>query len=99
MSKIVVVTKYPRLAEYLKKRGIVPQDAAMLPRANTEDVKGAHVYGVVPLWLASFADRVTEYALMAPREVDPNNLSVEDIDHYLRTPITYRVERLEGPNE
>ena len=53
MSKIVVVTKYPRLAEYLKKRGIVPQDAAMLPRANTEDVKGAHVYGVVPLWLAS----------------------------------------------
>ena len=93
MADKIIVTRYPQLAEHLKQTGVVPEDTPVLGRVRPEDVDGRHVFGTVPMWLASFADRVTEY-VMVSATVDLASVRPEDVGRYLRTPITYRVERL-----
>ena len=91
----VIVTRYLPLAEYLKAEGIVAPDTPVVFRVRPEDVKGRHVYGTLPVWLAAFAEKVTEYVLVVPPDVKPELLGVGEIGRYLRTPVSYRVSRIE----
>ena len=97
MSNKLIVTRYPSLADYLKQAGVVPENTPVYHRVKPEDVKGCHVYGTLPLWLASFADRVTEYVLVSA-SVELGSIKTEEVGKYLRTPLTYKVERMEGKN-
>lgn len=97
MAEKLIVTRYPSLADWLKRTGIVPENTPVLARVRPDDVEDRHVYGTLPLWLASFADRVTEYVLVSST-VDLASITPDEVWRYVRTPLTYRVERLEDCN-
>ena len=89
---IVVVTRHKVIGEYLKREGIVPQDTPVISRVRPDDVRGRHVFGCVPVWLAAFATKVTEY-IVSGSEDSILSMKVEDVPRYLHTPITYVVTR------
>jgi hypothetical protein len=62
-QKHIIITRHPALVRYLRERGIAPADAMSKPHACATDVRGKHVYGVLPLRLAALAECVTEVPL------------------------------------
>lgn len=59
-SKNLIVTRHSTLVEWLKIHGI---EGRVIAQATTEDVRGKHVYGILPLWLAAVAETVTEVSM------------------------------------
>lgn len=94
MGKKIIVTRYPSVAEWLKRKGAVPEDTPVISRARPEDVEDCHVFGVLPVWLASFAERVTEYVVVSS-DADLATMTVDEIGQYIRRPLTYEVRRIE----
>ena len=62
--------------------------------AAPEDVRGKHVYGVLPLALAAEASQVTEIALRLPAELRGVELSEEQVRQHMAGICTYKVCRV-----
>jgi len=95
-NKKIVVTRHRALVEYLREEGMVDDNVPVVDHASPDDVRGKHVFGVVPTLLALHADRVTEVPISVPRELRGKELSLEDVRKYAQSPITYKVVRLDG---
>lgn len=93
MEKIVV-TRHKALYEYLIYNGYVDSETKVISHATTEDVRGKHVYGVLPMRLASEASLLTEVSMEIPFEKRGVELSVEDIETFHPTLTTYKVEKV-----
>lgn len=65
----IVVTRHPALVTLLIERGLIEPDTPVIAHATPEDVFGKHVFGVLPLWLASYAEIVTEIPLALTEEL------------------------------
>lgn len=89
----LVVTRHPALVEYLAEIGLITDGVRVIAHATEEDVRGAHVFGVLPLRLAALAWRVTEIPLDLPAELRGAELSLDQIHQYAGEPATYSVER------
>ena len=85
----IVITRHAGLVEYLEEAGIIPAGTPVIGQASIEDVKGKHVIGVLPNFLAVHAASITEIPLDIPAELRGRELSVEQVRAYAGTPVTY----------
>ena len=93
MEKLVV-TRYQSLVEYLKKINLIDDETDVIPHASIEDVKGKHVIGVLPYWLACHAAKFTEVHLRVPQEKRGKELTVDEIEFYSVAPRTYIIKEV-----
>ena len=93
MEKIIV-TRHPALVEYLKEIGVITGDEPVITHATEEDVMGKDVIGVLPLSLASVANRVTEVTLNLTPEMRGRELSLDEIRSVAGDVTTYTVVKL-----
>lgn len=92
--KQIVVTRHPALVTLLKERGLVSEDVRVLTHASAEDVRGRHVFGVLPLHLAAEAARVTEVPLRLTPEMRGKELDLDTLRSISGDPVTYEVRRI-----
>lgn len=81
---VLIVTRHKTLVEWLNKHGIT---GTVMEQVTPEDVRGKHVYGILPLWLAAEADVVTEVSmpgmpLEARKRVNGGDFSVDEMDEW-----------------
>ena len=93
VAEKVVVTRHPGLIEHLRKEGLVHGDIRVIEHASIEDVRGKHVFGVLPLWLAAEAMSVTEVTLNLPPEARGRELTLAEVQRYMTGCTTYVVRR------
>jgi len=63
----------------------------VLEHAGADDVRGAHIFGQVPLHVAVYAAAQTLIPLDLPRELRGVELSIEQLRQYAGAPQTYRI--------
>lgn len=90
----VVVTRHPALVEYLTELGVVPAGTEVVTHATAEQVRGRHVFGVLPLHLAAEARRVTEVPLHVPAELRGVELTLEQVRQFAGPLVEYKVSRV-----
>ena len=93
MEKIIV-SRHTAMREYLVEQGLVDPDVQVYIHAGPSDVEGRHVYGMLPLHLASLAALVTQVPVITPATERGVTLSLENIRRYARAPQTYKIERI-----
>lgn len=76
----IIVTRHKPLVDWLRAQGVM---APVIEHASAADVRGKHVYGVVPMYLAAVARTVTEVSMpgltLAQRK-RRRDLSVAEMD-------------------
>lgn len=92
-SRPVVVTRHPALVEYLTELGVVPAGVEVVTHATVEQVRGRHVFGVLPLHLAAEARRVTEVPLHVPAELRGVELTLAQVRQFAGPLTSYVVFR------
>lgn len=90
----VVVTRHPALVEYLTELGVVPAGTEVVTHATAEQVRGRHVFGVLPLHLAAEAASVTEVTLRVPAELRGVELTLEQVRQFAGPLVEYKVSRV-----
>lgn len=90
----VVVTRHPALVEYLTELGVVPAGTEVVTHATAEQVRGRHVFGVLPLHLAADAASVTEVTLRVPAELRGVELTLEQVRQFAGPLVEYKVSRV-----
>lgn len=90
----VVVTRHPALVEYLTELGVVPAGTEVVAHATAEQVRGRHVFGVLPLHLAAEAASVTEVPLHVPAELRGVELTLEQVRQFSGPLVEYKVSRV-----
>ena len=90
----VVVTRHPALVEYLTELGVVPAGTEVVTHATAEQVRGRHVFGVLPLHLAAEAASVTEVTLHVPAELRGVELTLEQVRQFAGPLVEYKVSRV-----
>lgn len=93
-SRPVVVTRHPALVEYLTELGVVPAGTEVVTHATAEQVRGRHVFGVLPLHLAAEAASVTEVTLRVPAELRGVELTLEQVRQFAGPLVEYKVSRV-----
>lgn len=93
MEKIVV-TRHKVLVQYLMMKKMIDNSTKVITHANPDEIKGKHVIGILPYWLACHAEQYTQISLRLPPEKRDQELTVEDIDFYIKKPETYVVRRV-----
>ena len=88
--KKILVTRHPALVAVIKS--IVGEDIDVLSHATEEDVRGKHVYGVLPLRMAASAAMLTEVTLHLPPELRGVELTEEQVRQYMQEFRTYKVQ-------
>jgi putative CRISPR-associated protein (TIGR02620 family) len=92
----IIITRHRPLVDWLAARNIV---GTVIEQATADDVRGKHVYGVLPLWLAAEAESVTEVSmpgitLEQRRRNASGDMSVEEMDAAGAHLVTYKVTRI-----
>ena len=90
----VVVTRHPALVEYLWEIGLISRHTPVIAHAKAEDVKGKHVFGVLPMSLACHALSVTEVPLALTPEDRGKELPIERMREIAGQWQTYHVKQL-----
>ena len=78
--KTVIVTRHPALVDAIKAKFQVGDNVKVIPHATSDDVKGAVVFGVLPLALACKARCVIQPILDIPadwrgKDLDANQMA------------------------
>jgi hypothetical protein len=94
MAETIIVTRHKALPEFLFERGMCPAGTPVIEHATKETVRGKHVIGVTPLWLAAEAETVTEVPMSIPAGLRGVELTVEEMHKFAGEPVTYKVTRL-----
>jgi len=75
----VVVTRHPALVHLLLERGLVPAEVEVLEHATEDQIRGKHVFGVLPLELAAVCAKVTVIPLSLTPELRGKELDLETL--------------------
>lgn len=80
----IIVTRHAPLVQWLKNHGI---EGEVIAQATPETVHGKGVYGILPMWLAAYANSVTEVSmpelpLEARSKVNGGDFTVEQMDSW-----------------
>jgi len=94
VESIIVVTRHKALYKYLVEKGIVPHGTPCFTFATPPDVAGKHVYGILPFWLASKADKYTEIQMRIPKDKTGKELTLEELRFLAVRPVTYVVREI-----
>lgn len=93
----VIVTRHKSLIALLLEWGVVEEASPVLTHvSNAEEIRGKHVFGVLPLHLAALAAKVTEIPLEIPAELRGTELSTDLLREMAAPPRTYEVRRVDG---
>lgn len=98
MEKLVV-TRYKSLVEYMRDLGLIDEDTRVIAHAHPNDVKGKHVLGVLPYWLAAHAGKFTEIQIRVPSELKGKELTLEQVKFYSLEPKTYQITEVPFEDE
>lgn len=93
MEKLVV-TRHKALYDWLMQNGFIDEDTPQLAKATIQDVKGKHVFGILPNWLACKTAKFTEVQLRLPAEMRGKELTIEDVEFYKVRPRTYEIREV-----
>jgi len=94
----VIVTRHKALIEYLKEIELISgQESVVSGNATPDDVRGKHVVGVLPNFLAASAACLTEIPLRVPAELRGQELTVAQVREFAQEPVTYRVTVVDTP--
>ena len=96
--KTIIVTRHAGLLPVLVEKCGLPADTPVIAHANEEDVRGGHVYGVLPLRLAAIAGSVTEVTLEIPADMRGKELDEKQVREYYRGTATYSVRQEHAPH-
>jgi len=96
MSDALIVTKNESLIAWLHDKGI---NAPVLEYATPSDVVHKHVYGIVPYWMAAYADVVSEVTMPHLDRPDRDRfnrglLTIQEMDQAGAELVTYRVRKV-----
>lgn len=72
----VIITLHAGLVEWLKRRGI---EGPVYTRVKHNDIKGKHVFGSLPVYLAASAARYT-IITMSKNSGTPKDLTADEMD-------------------
>lgn len=93
--KTVVITRHATLVTYLREIGVLTDaDAHIIAQATPDDVRDAHVIGVLPFHLASLAAQVTTLDLDTPPDLRGKELTLDQLRQYAKGTATYVVRRV-----
>ena len=98
MEKIVV-SKHPAMVKYLLEMGLIDSTTKAVWHIEPAEIKGKHVFGVLPIYMAHHAEMVTDIPLPLPSHKRGEVLSLEEIRAYAKKPRTYIVRTIEEENE
>jgi putative CRISPR-associated protein (TIGR02620 family) len=90
-ERIVVVTRHQGTIDYLREQGYIEPTDPIIEHATPEDVRGAHVIGMLPYHLAALARTVTVVDLDVPQELRGVDLDAAQVARYSAGIRTYRV--------
>lgn len=93
MEKIVV-TRHIALLQYLINNKYVESNVKHLSHATIDDIRGKHVFGIMPNWLSCHADKLTELQLRLPVEKRGIELTLKEIEFYIVKPKTYIIREV-----
>lgn len=92
MQPPLIISRHQGVVDWLSQRGITGEVVA---HASIENVKGRQVIGVLPIYLASYAESIICIDLPdLPASLRGQELSVQQMDDAGATLSRYRVERL-----
>ena len=87
----IIITRHEALINVLKDMFNLGDDVRVIAHASREDIKGKHVYGVLPLHLAKYAKCVTTINLNIPQELRGVELTEAQVREYMDEPETFKV--------
>lgn len=90
----IVVTRHKALLELLREVLWLDERTPVIEHATIEDIKGKHVYGVLPHHLSCHAYDVTEVNLDIPVELRGKELTLEQMRLYYKGVSTYKVREV-----
>lgn len=94
----IIVTRHAGLVQYLKAKGLAPEDAVVKEHVLPNDVIDNDVIGVLPLWLAHLAKTMTVVDLKLPPELRGAELTMEQVAQYASDISRYQVKLLPPAN-
>lgn len=95
-SNNVIVSRNQSLIAWLEDKGI---QGPVVEHATAGDVAHKHVYGIVPFWMAAFADTVSEVNMPGLDRAERNRfnnglLTIQEMDAAGAELVTYRIRRV-----
>lgn len=87
----IIVTRHSGLVSWLAQHGITGK---VIAQATPDDVHGKHVIGVLPLSLASLADKITTVDYVCPLDLRGVDLTPQQLDDLGATLNTYKVMKV-----
>ncbi len=89
----VIVTRHAGLLAWLQRNG-VKADRVVTGNVTADDVRGNHVFGILPLWLAAEAKSMTEVSIPGlPFEMRGKEYGPDQMDEWGATMVTYKVTK------
>ena len=89
MNKVLIVTRHKALIKVLQEDFSITGE--VVDHATPEIVKDKDVIGILPIYLASYANTITVLELDIPIEKRGQELSVDEVRQYMKEPKTYKV--------
>lgn len=87
----LIITRHAALVQYLIQKGYVPADSEVIEHATADNVRGQHVWGVLPHSLSCLTRSFTEVPMHLPAHKRGIELTLEDMYEYAGVPQTYVV--------
>lgn len=87
----LVVTRHPGLVQFLIEKGYISPDSEIIEHATADNVRGKHVWGVLPHSLSCLCKSFTEIPMNIPAEMRGKELTVEQVREFAGEPQTYVV--------
>lgn len=94
--KALIITRHNALVAYLIAKGYVSADSTVIEHATPENVRGQHVWGVLPHSLSCLTKSFTEVPMHLPASKRGVELTLEDMYEYAGVPQTYVVHTQEA---
>ena len=94
MIEKVVVTRHRSLYNYLIKHKFIDRDVLKIAYADVKDIKGKHVFGILPLRLSCHAAKFTEVQLRLPIGKRSDELTDAEVEDYAIPPKTYIIREV-----
>lgn len=93
--EVIVVARHKAVLDYLIDKKRVPPGTQLFNGVNESKVRGKHVFGILPIWLAAYAERVTWVLVDLPRTIlSSPSLQYEEVYNRVQIGRTYRTEEL-----
>jgi hypothetical protein len=93
----LIVTRHKALVALLLERDLVPASCEVVEHATPENVRGKHVFGVLPFELAALADRITVIPLALAAEDRGKELDIARMRAIAGEAVTYQVSQVGLP--